>query len=295
MELAFRRPNAGGTSGIEARHADAVGGLPARCSRLNIVAVEISYSGYISDAIPTCAVRWHQRPRLIKRTRPWQIDFKEKRWPSANWDIPAEWPRTILTLRLKKNFRGTLERHFSQIISPSSAPGRGRKTCRADTLQTMLLDGGYGMTYFDFAPLSRSTIGFDRVFDLLAHASQLSDEGYPPYNIIRTGDNAYRLELAVAGFTPDELTLTSHENALIVTGRHSDDDKADYLHRGIAARPFERRFNLADYVTVVDASLNNGMLSVELRREVPEAKKPRTIAIGSGKQQQKTIDHQQAA
>ena len=121
------------------------------------------------------------------------------------------------------------------------------------------------MAYFDFAPLSRSTIGFDRVLDLLAHASQLSDEGYPPYNIIRTGDNSYRLKLAVAGFTPDELTLTSQENALIVTGRHSDDDKADYLHRGIAARAFERRFNLTDDVTVADASLNNGMLSVELR------------------------------
>jgi molecular chaperone IbpA len=155
------------------------------------------------------------------------------------------------------------------------------------------------MAYFDFAPLSRSTIGFDRIFDLLGHASELtrSDDGYPPYNILRTGENSYRLELAVAGFTPEELTVTSHENALIVAGRKGGDEKAEYLHQGIAGRAFDRRFNLADYVSVASATLANGMLSIDLRREVPEAKKPRTIAIsaGSAGDSAKTIGQRSAA
>jgi molecular chaperone IbpA len=138
------------------------------------------------------------------------------------------------------------------------------------------------MGYFDFSPLSRSTIGFDRVFELLDSASSLAqgDDGYPPYNISRTGENAYRIELAVAGFAPADLTVTAQENVLVVTGRKTQDDKVQYMHRGIAGRAFERRFNLADYIQVASADLVNGMLSIELVREVPEAKKARRIEIG---------------
>jgi molecular chaperone IbpA len=138
------------------------------------------------------------------------------------------------------------------------------------------------MRYFDFAPLSRSAIGFDRIFDLLDNASSLAqgDDGYPPYNISRTGDNAFRIEIAVAGFGPEDLDVTSQENVLVVTGRRTpDENNTQYLHHGIAGRAFERRFNLADYVQVAKAELVNGLLSIDLVRELPEAMKPRKIEI----------------
>jgi molecular chaperone IbpA len=140
------------------------------------------------------------------------------------------------------------------------------------------------MDSFDFSPLFRSTIGFDRL-TRLADAATRFDGGataYPPYNIESTGENAYRLTMAVAGFSAEELDITVKENALLVTGKSKKDDEAkDYLYRGIARRAFERRFQLADHIRVVGASLDNGLLHVDLAREIPEAMKPRKIAIGT--------------
>ena len=151
------------------------------------------------------------------------------------------------------------------------------------------------MSDFDFSPLFRSTIGFDRLMRL-ADAATRVDAGatYPPYNIEATGDNAYRLTMAVAGFGPDEVDVVVKENDLTVTGKHkADDDKKTYLHRGIARRAFERHFQLADHIKVAGATLANGMLSVELVRDVPEAAKPRKIAINGAAPP--TIEQKQAA
>ena len=143
------------------------------------------------------------------------------------------------------------------------------------------------MRTYDFTPLYRSAVGFDRLANLLESASRTSSEGgYPPYNIETTGENAYRIEIAVAGFTTDELNIEVKENLLTVTGRKTANDDAapqkTYLHRGLAERDFERRFQLADYVVVTDADLVNGLLSISLKRELPEALKPRRIEIGAG-------------
>jgi len=143
------------------------------------------------------------------------------------------------------------------------------------------------MRTYDFSPLYRSAVGFDRLAGLLESAARSSQEnGWPPYNIETTGENAYRIEIAVAGFKPDELTLEVKENLLTVTGRKTANDDAGaertYLHRGLAERDFERRFQLADYVVVKTADLSNGLLSIELVRELPEALKPRRIEIGGG-------------
>ena len=140
------------------------------------------------------------------------------------------------------------------------------------------------MRTVDFSPLYRSVVGFDRLAALLDQAAaQDSAAGYPPYNIERTDENAYRIEIAVAGFRPEELTIEVKENLLTVTGRKAaNDDARKFLHRGLAERNFERRFQLADYVIVTDASLADGLLSVSLKRELPEALKPRTIAINTG-------------
>jgi molecular chaperone IbpA len=139
------------------------------------------------------------------------------------------------------------------------------------------------MTTLDFSPLFRSTIGFDRLSRLVdAAARSDSAAGYPPYNIEVTGEDAYRLSMAVAGFAPSDLDVQVQENALIVTGKaQAEEDATRYLHRGIARRAFERRFQLADTIKVVGASFDNGMLHVELVREVPEAMKPRTIKIAA--------------
>ncbi len=141
------------------------------------------------------------------------------------------------------------------------------------------------MDRFDFSPLFRSTIGFDRLTRMVDAANRIDSTAlaYPPYNIERTGDDAYRLTMAVAGFSPEELDITVQENTLLVTGRarKEDENGGGYLHRGIARRAFEQRFSLADHMKVVGASLDNGMLSVDVVREVPEAAKPRTIKIGT--------------
>ena len=144
---------------------------------------------------------------------------------------------------------------------------------------------------FDFAPFRRSTIGFDRLFDLLENsAAGQGGENYPPFDLIKLDDNRYRISLAVAGFRRDEIEITAQQNQLIVSGKKSDDDKADYIHRGIANRSFERRFGLADHIKVTDADLRDGMLSVELVREIPEAMKPRKIEIGGSTPATETIE-----
>jgi len=138
------------------------------------------------------------------------------------------------------------------------------------------------MRTIDLTPLYRSVVGFDRLADLLDSASTEAASGYPPYNIERTAENAYRIEIAVAGFKADDLNIEVKENLLTVQGRKAANDEAKrYLHRGLAERNFERRFQLADYVVVQDAGLANGLLSITLKRELPEALKPRRIEIGS--------------
>lgn len=137
------------------------------------------------------------------------------------------------------------------------------------------------MRHTDFTPFYRSAIGFDRLFQMLDSAGE-ADTGYPPYNIERTGDNAYRITMAVAGFTPDELKVEAKESTLSVSGEKKPDTvQRTFLHRGIAARNFERRFQLADYVEVVSAGFENGLLNIELQRNIPERMKPRQIAIGT--------------
>jgi molecular chaperone IbpA len=138
------------------------------------------------------------------------------------------------------------------------------------------------MRTFDYSPFYRATVGFDRVFDLLdSVVSQSGSNGYPPYNIEKAGDNAYRIVMAVAGFSEAELNVTQKEDELLVTGqtKANGEDAKQYLYRGIAGRNFERRFQLAEHVKVVGAKLVNGLLVIELQREIPEEKKPRTIAI----------------
>ena len=137
---------------------------------------------------------------------------------------------------------------------------------------------------FDFAPYRRSTVGFDRLFDMLENNSfGAAQENYPPFDLIKTGENEYRIELAVAGFKPDEIDITSQQNQLIVSGRKSEESEekgSDYVYRGIANRSFERRFALADHIQVRGADLKDGLLAIELVREIPEAMKPKKINIG---------------
>lgn len=143
------------------------------------------------------------------------------------------------------------------------------------------------MLNYDFTPLSRSFIGFDRMANLIDNAAKLNGTGsYPPYNIAQISDDEYRIELAVAGFGDADLSIETHENVLTIIGtkavnENTPDDNLEYLHRGIAERGFERRFQLADHVIVTGADLIHGMLSIDLRRELPDAMKPRTISIGS--------------
>ena len=141
------------------------------------------------------------------------------------------------------------------------------------------------MRTFDLTPLYRSTVGFDQIADLMdrVFASETPGQSYPPYNIEKTGETAWRISIAVAGFTAEDLSVEMKENALIVAARKADDETPrTYLHRGIATRAFERRFTLADHVKVTGATHEHGMLHLDLVREVPEALKPRRIAISSG-------------
>ena len=141
------------------------------------------------------------------------------------------------------------------------------------------------MRTFDLAPLYRSTVGFDRLFSMLDQAAGFEGTpGYPPYNIERTGDNDYRISIAVAGFGQDDLSIEAKENTLKIRGekKEKEEKTGEVLHQGIAARAFERVFQLADFVQVKSAGLENGLLHVDLVREIPEAKKPRNIPIGNG-------------
>jgi molecular chaperone IbpA len=139
---------------------------------------------------------------------------------------------------------------------------------------------------FDFAPFRRSTVGFDRLFDMLesSAAGGGTQENYPPFDLIKEGDNEYRIELAVAGFKPEELDITAQQNVLIVSGRKTDESEdkgSNYIYRGIATRSFERRFALADHIQVRGADMRDGLLAIELKREIPEAMKPKKINIGA--------------
>jgi molecular chaperone IbpA len=151
-------------------------------------------------------------------------------------------------------------------------------------------------------PFWRTSIGFDRLFDLMDDSLRFEPEDHhPPCNIVRTGEDKYRISLAVAGFRPEQISVTVHQNTLTIAGRANETQgEAEYLYRGIAGRPFERRFNLADYVEVKRASFEDGLLQIELEREVPEAMKPRKIDVQVGKAQVttdkvKTIEHSKVA
>jgi molecular chaperone IbpA len=147
------------------------------------------------------------------------------------------------------------------------------------------------MTTFDFSPLFRTAIGFDRLARLADTAQSAEANSYPPYNIERTGEDSYRLTMAVAGFGPQDVELTVKENTLVVAGKlAAQPTKTEVLHRGIATRAFERRFVLADHIVVEGADLQNGLLHVSLKRVVPEALKPRRIAIGSAQPATATIE-----
>ena len=144
---------------------------------------------------------------------------------------------------------------------------------------------------FDFSPFRRSTVGFDRLFDMLENSSfgQGQQENYPPFDLVKEGENQYRIELAVAGFKPDEIDITAQQNVLIVSGKKNEESEqkgSDYIYRGIANRSFERRFALADHIQVRGADLKDGLLAIELVREIPEAMKPRKIDIGGSQPQQ---------
>jgi molecular chaperone IbpA len=149
---------------------------------------------------------------------------------------------------------------------------------------------------FDPTPLWRSTVGFDRLFNLIDETSRWAGEdNYPPYNIERTGEDQYQISLALAGFSPDDVTITAEQNVLTVEGRKAEKEQRQYLYQGISARPFKRVFNLADYVEVKGAAFEAGLLKIALVREVPEAMKPRRIAIASTTNDNRTIEHRKAA
>jgi molecular chaperone IbpA len=153
--------------------------------------------------------------------------------------------------------------------------------------------GEHDMRAYDLSPLYRSTVGFDRLFSLLDQVTGGADQtsGYPPYNIEKTGENDYRISVAVAGFTEAELTIEQKEHSLLVRGDHGErKENGAFLFQGIAARNFERRFQLADHMTVTNASLVSGLLHIDLVREIPEAMKPRRIAIGGGSVAPQVID-----
>jgi molecular chaperone IbpA len=149
------------------------------------------------------------------------------------------------------------------------------------------------MHRFDFTPYRRNTVGFDRLFELLENTGRTAqNENYPPFNIERTGENDYKVTVAVAGFKPEEIEITAQQNLLIVAGKKDaeNNDNRDFLHMGIASRNFERRFQLADHIHVTNADLADGLLTITLIREVPEALKPRKIEI-SGQVSPTVIEH----
>ncbi|NEI38515.1 Hsp20 family protein [Rhizobium leguminosarum] len=138
-------------------------------------------------------------------------------------------------------------------------------------------------TNLDFSPLIRSSVGFERMLNALEAASRAETiDNWPPYDIVKTGEDEYRIAMAVAGFSQDELAIIQEQNMLVVSGQKANGEDVQYLHRGIASRSFQRRFELADHVKVVDAGLVNGLLTIDLKREIPEEMKPRQIEIGTG-------------
>lgn len=148
-------------------------------------------------------------------------------------------------------------------------------------------------TSLDFSPLFRSSVGFDRLVDMLENAGRVQTlDSWPAYDIARTGEDAYRITMAVAGFTEEQLSLVQQQNLLVVAGEKSSEDEGEYLHRGIAGRSFQHRFELADHVKVTGASLKNGLLTIDLVREVPEEMKPRQIKIGGGSTTSRQIETQ---
>ena len=153
------------------------------------------------------------------------------------------------------------------------------------------------MATLDFTPLYHSTVGFDRLPDLLAHALTRDETGYPPYNIEKTGDDAYRIVMALAGFSRDDIEIVSERNRLSIRGALKGKNENTFLHQGIAQRSFQRVLDLADYIVVTGASMNDGLLVIDLKRELPEALKPRRIEIHASNVTpigQKTVDHQAA-
>ena len=153
------------------------------------------------------------------------------------------------------------------------------------------------MRHVDFSPLYRSTVGFDRLFTMLDSLAQPENgQSYPPYNIERTAEDAYRISMAVAGFSDSDISIEAHRNVLTIQGEKADEqnDGIEYLHRGIASRAFERRFQLADHVEVNGAELKNGLLHIDLKRNIPEEMKPRRIAISAAPTQAKQIEAQAA-
>ena len=158
------------------------------------------------------------------------------------------------------------------------------------------------MRTLNLDPFWRTTVGFDRLFDMMDESLRFEpQDNYPPCNIVRTGEDTYRISLAVAGFKPEQVNVTVHQNTLTISGRVLEkQDQAEYVYRGIAARPFERRFSLADFVEVKQASFEDGLLQIELERKVPESMKPRKIEINAGKahghpDNVKTIEHARVA
>jgi molecular chaperone IbpA len=153
------------------------------------------------------------------------------------------------------------------------------------------------MTNYDLSPFWRSTVGFDRLFNMLEDEALrvAGEQNYPPYNIERTGEDSYEVTLAVAGFAPEEITITAEQNVLTVEGRKSDKIERHYLYHGISARAFRRQFNLADYVKVNGATFENGLLQISLVREIPEAMKPRRVEIKTGAPSHKQMEQLKAA
>jgi molecular chaperone IbpA len=161
-------------------------------------------------------------------------------------------------------------------------PGAGAGVVPARCSPVILLVEDVAMRDYDFSPLTRSTIGFERLFDLINN-TQRSEPGdqYPPYDIVHMGPDAFRISLALAGFTPDEIAITAQQNLLSVAGRKVESAEGDYLYRGIASRDFQRQFSLADHVEVESAAFDNGLLHIDLVRRIPEAMKPRRISINT--------------
>jgi molecular chaperone IbpA len=149
-------------------------------------------------------------------------------------------------------------------------------------LVPMLLKEDVAMRTYDFSPLWRSTVGFDRLFDMINNEVPNVQDTYPRYDILRTGEESFRISLALAGFTPEQITITAQQNRLTVAGVKVDNSGQDYIFQSVATRPFERHFGLADHVEVERASFENGLLQIDLVRRVPEAMKPRRIEIGTG-------------